>query len=194
MPTCDTHVSWGRRFSHRTKAQSRAEDNDLPGMCSPSRLARAPPAGDRFPDRQMLHPAGGKVPPRTQVLLPAVFLLPMTLCPPTLLTRASRTVAAPSRCPCRAGARRLPNGEGGLACPWVPCMPTTGGRCCHLAVREPQQSLPGGQRGHLHRASRAGVQVGGAPQRGEHGVHPGSARPQRGKGRCFQGRHTACPE
>lgn len=137
MPTCDTHISWERRFSHKTKAHSRAEDNELPRAC-------APPAGDRFPDRQMLHPAGGKVPPRTQVLLPAVLLLPMTLCPLPLLTRASRTATAPSRCPCRAGAHRLPRGEGGLACPWVPCMPTTGGRRCHLAVREPQQSLPGG--------------------------------------------------
>ena len=34
VPTCDTHVSWGRRFSHRTKTQSRAEDNDLPQACA----------------------------------------------------------------------------------------------------------------------------------------------------------------
>ena len=58
--------------------------------------------------------------------------------------RASRTAAAHSQCPCRAGAHRLPISEGGLACPWVPYMPTTGGRGYYLAVRELQPSLPGG--------------------------------------------------
>ena len=63
VPPCDTHIFWGRRFPHKTKAQSRAEDNGLPLQAGPSPSGHVqPPAGGRCLDGQMLQPRARSLP------------------------------------------------------------------------------------------------------------------------------------
>lgn len=156
VPVCFAmaHVFGGRPPSHKTKAQSGAEDNDVPQQAGPLPPGLVqPPAGSRCSEEQTIQPAGAEVPPRPQVLLPILPLLPMTLHPSGKPTAHSGLKGGvhPHPVPHRAGAPCLSILRGELTCPWVPGTRYRDGDCHHV-VRELKLSLQGGSlttaRGH----------------------------------------------
>ena len=142
-----------------------------------------PPADSRCSEGQTIQPARAEVPPRPEVLLPVLSLLPTTLHPSGKPTTHSGLKGGghPHPVPHRAGAHCFSIRRGELTCPWVPGTRYRDGDC-HGIVRELTLSLQGGQPDHSQRAPELGSES-GLPHRGgvRSSAQPGSAWPLKRK-------------